>query len=133
MGNNISANLATNHFPNGSTLPLDCDALFKTLDEFASLQIWTRLLSRSNNLYNSGGGLPKLSGFVCAYHSAVPGLNHKHTIYAYLVKICAIFVIALRKGRNKQKKRSGLPIIRNFLNNNLAGAISKGKNVFIIG
>ena len=49
------------------------------------------------------GGLLKLSGFV------VSGSNLKHTIYAFIIKVCTIFVIVLRKWRLKvNKKRPGL-------------------------
>ena len=37
--------------------------------------------------------LPLLSGFVCAYHPAVPGSNP----FRFIVKFCAVFVIVLRK------------------------------------
>ena len=35
------------------------------------------------------------SGFVCAYL----GSNPKHTIYAFMVKFCTIFVIGLKNGQ----------------------------------
>ena len=41
------------------------------------------------------GVLPKLSGYVCAYHPAAPGLSPKHAIYAFInySQSCAIFVM----------------------------------------
>ena len=44
------------------------------------------------------GQLPLHHGIVCAYHPAVMGSSPKHTIYAFNVKLCTIFVIVLRKG-----------------------------------
>ena len=43
------------------------------------------------------GGAAMLSGFVCTFHPAAPGLTPKHTIYAFIInsQICSIFVIAM--------------------------------------
>ena len=65
-----------------------------------------RTAKRDNTLGRQNGkqrGPPQLSGFVCDYHPAVvPGSNSKHTIYLclYIVTLCSVFVIELRKGQN---------------------------------
>ena len=51
---------------------------------------------------NTGGRPPFLRGFVYAYHSAAPGLNPKHTVYAffnYNVEIGTVFDVGMRKAR----------------------------------
>ena len=66
-------------------------------------------------------GAIELSGFVCAYHSAVAGSNPKHTIYAssiYVVKFCTIFVTVFRKGRKQKQKKFG-PFLKNVLTNEI--------------
>ena len=45
------------------------------------------------------GGLPKLSGVVCAYHPAVPGSN-PFSIYSPILYLKTV----LWKGRNEQKE-----------------------------
>ena len=59
------------------------------------------LVGPGDNVINkfSYGEPPKLSGFVRATHPVVPSSNPKYTIYAFIVKSCAISVIVLRKGR----------------------------------
>ena len=38
-----------------------------------------------------------LSGFACAYHPWVLGSNPEHSIHDFIVTLCTIFVIVLRK------------------------------------
>ena len=51
---------------------------------------------------------PQLSGFVCAYHPAAPGLSPKHTIYTfsiYKVQIVYLsFELECERNKNKQKE-----------------------------
>ena len=36
---------------------------------------------------------PQFSGFLFAHHSVAPGLSPKRAIFAFISKICAIFVM----------------------------------------
>ena len=49
-----------------------------------------------------------LSGCVCADHHNVQGSNLKHTIFAFMVKFCTIFVIVLKKGQKGKLNEAGL-------------------------
>ena len=48
--------------------------------------------------------LRQLSGFVCAYNPAAPGLSPKNTTYTFIIyiQICAIFVLWKRAKINKK-------------------------------
>ena len=60
-------------------------------------KLWTKL-----------GRLPQLCGFVCAYHPAAPGLNLKHTIYAFIQFV--LLKLYWEKDENKQKRDRDWPI-----------------------
>ena len=49
------------------------------------------------------GVLPQLSGFICAYHPAAPGLSPKHTIYAFSFIVFVLY-LSFEKNKNKQKE-----------------------------
>ena len=46
---------------------------------------------------------PWLSGFVCTYHPAIPGLSPKHTIYAFSFIVFVLYLLC-EKNKNKQKE-----------------------------
>ena len=51
---------------------------------------------------------PWLSGFVCAYQPATPGLSPKHTIYAFFIYSQNLCYICPEKRTKNNKKRPGL-------------------------
>ena len=57
---------------------------------------------------------PQLSGFVCTFHPAAPGLSPKHTIYAFSIDIVQIVNLLLELecevNENKQKEAGIGPI-----------------------
>ena len=52
---------------------------------------------------------PQLSGFVCAYHPATPGLSPKHTIYPFSFKVFVQY-LTCEKNENKQKEAGFGPL-----------------------
>ena len=44
-----------------------------------------------------------ISGFVCAYHPAAPGLSPKHAIYAFSFIVFVLY-LSCEKNKNKQKE-----------------------------
>ena len=58
---------------------------------------------------------PLFSGFVCAYHPAVPGSNRKYAIYTFVVKFNTTFVIVLRKRTKISEKRPDYNIFHKSL------------------
>ena len=66
-------------------------------------------------------------GLLCPYHPAVPGSNPKHTISAFVVKFCTIFVSGLRKRSKINKRGRFWPIFKKlYVGDQHVGSWGKG-------
>ena len=61
----------------------------------------------SRKEHGSSWGTPLFSGFVCAFHPAVPGSNPKHTIYAFSILYYICHCIEERKKNTQKEARFG--------------------------
>ena len=69
---------------------------------FCMFQLENKVNVGSRKEHGSSWGTPLFSGFVCALHPVVPGVQIPSTpsmLLTFVVKICTFYVIALRKGR----------------------------------
>ena len=58
---------------------------------------------------------PQLSGFVCTYHPAAPGLSPKHTIYAFSFIVFVLY-LSFEKNENKHKEVGFGPFFKTKFN-----------------